>query len=91
MKMHGISAIKLDILEIKRDREVILKIIPNGLWVVGANGRMDVFGTRDSWTLVDESEPLSSSPNWVLYSRSPKDRGKLLNRPAVSRLLRFVA
>jgi hypothetical protein len=43
---------------------------PLGLWVVGANGRVDVITKSEVAMLVDLSEPMSAEPNWKIYRKT---------------------
>ncbi len=45
---------------------------PKALWVIGANGRVDVYARRKSLVLVDIALPFEA-PNWVMYDL-PSDR-----------------
>eukprot|EP00752_Nemacystus_decipiens_P000985 g985.t1 len=43
-----------------------LLLRPKGLWVIGANGRVDLFTKRGAFVLIDAAEPFSA-PNWRLF------------------------
>lgn len=67
---------EIDILRIVRpegDNAAILS--PVGLWIVGANGRVDLIIMhaigREAYMLIDESKPLSGAARWM---RSPAAR-----------------
>jgi hypothetical protein len=56
----------------KGDKQLAL-FRPVGLWVIGANGRVDVFTEKAAPILVD-SAPKFEKPAWKLYmSKSPRD------------------
>jgi len=57
---------------LKRDKQLAL-FRPVGLWVIGANGRVDVFTGKAAPILVDSARPFEE-PAWKLYmSKSPRD------------------
>ena len=41
-------------------------IKPKGLWVIGANGRVDVYSPKGAFTLVDVAEPFEK-PEWIIH------------------------
>ena len=62
---------KVDILRIvRRDGTNAAVLFPRGLWIIGANGRIDLriipsVGGTESYLLLDQSEPLSGPAQWV--------------------------
>jgi len=45
----------------------IMRFVPKGLWVIGANGRVDIISRRAAPELIDRSEPLAPETNWQIY------------------------
>ncbi len=75
----GISAEAIpaiDILRVERsDGQLLATILPRYLWILGANGRLDLRLNRPggrvaSYALTDRSRPLSSEPHWYLVPSS---------------------
>jgi hypothetical protein len=66
----------VDILRIERPKGQVLAIIlPRYLWILGANGRLDLRlnrpgGRITSYALTDRSPPLSPKPRWYLVPGS---------------------
>jgi hypothetical protein len=62
---------KIDVLRIVRPDNTNAAILyPRGLWIIGANGRIDLrilpsVGSSETYMLVDLSEPLTSSARWI--------------------------
>jgi hypothetical protein len=62
---------KIDILRIVRSDGTNAAILfPRGLWIIGANGRIDlriipVVGNSKTYMLVDQSEPLAGPAQWI--------------------------
>ena len=75
----GISAAAvpaIDILRIERPKgRLLATILPRYLWILGANGKLDLRlhrqgGRVASYALTDRSRPLSSEPLWYLVPSS---------------------
>lgn len=75
MKKYKTPAIKLPVLKIVKGQESVLTFKPKGLWVIGANGRVDVLCSDSSFMLVDMAEPFSGT-DWRLVP--PLAMGKYL-------------
>jgi hypothetical protein len=62
---------ELDILRIVRPNGLnAAMLVPRGLWVIGANGRIDLrimptTGGSETYLLLDESEPLQGPAHWI--------------------------
>jgi len=65
----------IDVLEIERQGRTLATIRPRHLWMVGANGRLDLTVMRDGgrramFMLLDLSPPLSPESDWRLVALS---------------------
>jgi hypothetical protein len=61
----------VDILRVEREGRVVAQFLPRMLWMIGANGRIDLFvmprtGGRQFFMLIDRSLPLSNHSDWRL-------------------------
>ncbi len=72
--MHGL--ISLDIYN--KDR-ITATIKPIGLWIIGANGRVDILFKDGAVTLVDEAERFQAA-SWVAHKSPRKDKGVKFDR-----------
>jgi hypothetical protein len=66
---------KLDILRIERNAELVAAFQPRNLWIIGANGRVDMIisprsGGRRLFMLFDHSLPLSGPTDWRIVRPS---------------------
>jgi hypothetical protein len=67
----GVHQPALNILRVERpDGTNAAMLTPKGLWIIGANGRVDlriisVSGSNEIYLLVDTSEPLSQKAEWI--------------------------
>jgi hypothetical protein len=48
---------------------------PKGLWIIGANGRIDLYTTKGAYIIVDLSEPFGAA-NWTIFRADNKREGK---------------
>jgi hypothetical protein len=81
MQRFGIPARELPVLTIHNTRGAIdLTFKPYGLWIIGGNGRIDIFGADITAFLVDRAERFEI-PKWELYS--PNQR-RLVGRSITS-------
>lgn len=55
---------------------------PKALWVIGANGRIDIYARRKSLVLVDVARPFDP-PNWVMYDLPSDDLAGLPFSPDI--------
>jgi hypothetical protein len=56
MQRFGVQPIELPILKIFRKQLAIATLFPVGLWVTGANGRIDLLTAKDSASIVNTSD-----------------------------------
>lgn len=54
------------------DNKIVLTIKPRGLWVLGANGRIDIISNKGNYTLVDFAEQFEP-PHWKLFNSDKKN------------------
>jgi hypothetical protein len=83
---------KIDILRIVRgDNSNAAILIPRGLWIIGANGRIDLrvnpsIGSGETYVLMDVSRPLVGRSQWIRmpigspFEREPFDPHWLLSK-----------
>jgi hypothetical protein len=84
---------KIDVLRVVRpDGTNAAVFFPRGLWIIGANGRIDLrivppVGGTETYLLLDQSEPLAGSADWVrIPIGSPFERERFDLSWLVSRL-----
>jgi hypothetical protein len=74
MQRFAVPARELPALAVCRAAQDVLTFKPYGLWVIGANGRIDVFGQAASYFLVDRA-PRFQPSRWQLYGSSGRRIG----------------
>lgn len=65
MQRYDVKPVSLPSLSVMKGGNLI-KVVPRGLWTIGANGRIDLITTKGLYMLVDFSEPFST-PEWKVY------------------------
>jgi len=63
MRKFHVPSRDLPILNISHDGADAGRIEPRGLWIIGANGRLDFFGRTDQYVIVDTAENFAP-PLW---------------------------
>lgn len=86
MQRNGIPAQNLTSLDIYHEGRIIATVKPIGLWIIGANGRVDILLNQGAVMLVDESERFKP-PTWVAHKRPKTGKGELLNKEYFFNLL----
>jgi hypothetical protein len=88
MQRFDVSPQKMSVYEIKSGTQRVLRVQPKGLWIVGANGRVDLITKKSAPILVDQSEPLSGASNWQIYNSKERKSAVPLNKQTFSELVR---
>lgn len=63
MKEHGVGPKKLPILEFEGPNGVVAQLEPRGLWIIGANGRIDLRIGSEHYVIVDRADNFAQ-PEW---------------------------
>jgi hypothetical protein len=67
MRRAGLAPRDMPAFEVVGVETRIMRFLPKGLWVIGANGRVDIISRLAAPQLVDRSEPLAPETNWQIY------------------------
>lgn len=86
MRKFAVEPVELPILQVLRNKRSILTFKPYGLWVVGANGRVDITGTQWSGFMVDTANHFEPA-RWYVYGPGTLMHGVPFDRPALEKLL----
>ncbi len=72
MQKSNVPARKLPTLEIVHDAKVQIQIRPYGLWIIGANGRLDLIAQGELFFLLDHAKTFER-PSWqITPAKSPR-------------------
>lgn len=74
--MHklDVEKIQLPTANIFKDNNLLASLKPKGLWVIGANGRVDLISKSKPISLLDVSEQFQSSEWQIAYSKNRQKR-----------------
>jgi hypothetical protein len=86
MSQFGIPASEIDTADVHKGKHFILSIKPKGIWIIGANGRIDILTTKGSYMLVDTADEFSK-PQWKLLNGNKKN-GMEFNKQTFIQLLK---
>lgn len=86
MQRFAISPQPMPTLDIYEGVNLIARIKPIGLWIIGVNGRVDLMLRDGAIVLLDESEQLQPS-KWMAHDRHNFIQGKALSRDHFLHLL----
>lgn len=86
MKKYNVPAKNLPVLELSHQGEVRARLEPRGLWIIGANGRVDFFHGSDHYVIVDSAENFEP-PNWRIAPLLDRRKLEIFNRQALTKLL----
>jgi hypothetical protein len=78
MKKYGVAEETLPLLDMYKNQKIFATFKPIGLWVLGANGRVDVLTESGAYIIVDTSDN-RSEPRWEVYSPNNRKKGRMLD------------
>jgi hypothetical protein len=67
MRRFGVPAREMPVFEVRAEAQRILRFQPKGLWIIGANGRVDLVTRTAAPILVDRAKPLARPTDWQLF------------------------
>jgi hypothetical protein len=67
MRRFGVPAREMPVFEIRSEAQRVLRFQPRGLWVIGANGRVDLITRKAAPILFDRAKPLARPTDWQLF------------------------
>jgi len=79
MRRYSVPRADMPTFEIWNGSQAVMRVEPRGLWVVGANGRVDLTTRQSAYILVDISEPLSGPAEWKVYDLSKHLKSETLD------------
>ncbi len=86
MQKYQVSPRQLKVLDIYAGDRIIATLKPVGLWIIGANGRVDLLSKEGAVLLVDKADRFHPS-SWVMYTREKRNNGVPFDRKYLLTLL----
>ena len=77
MRQFRLPATSVPILTLLKGDQWLGKLVPQGLWIIGANGRVDLFSPNGQSIIVDRSENFDRS-NWLIAPSNQRRQTKPL-------------
>ncbi|MCP4348250.1 MAG: hypothetical protein GY795_22410 [Desulfobacterales bacterium] len=87
MQNFGVLPKKVPILDLYKDKTLIASFKPVGLWVIGANGRIDILTKSGAFILVDVAEKGNKS-EWKVFAPDNRKNGMIFNSELIDKLVR---
>lgn len=69
MQRFGVKSLPQTLLAISKGKTVVATLIPIGLWVIGANGRIDLLTVKQNFMLINAA-PYPDAADWKIVSLS---------------------
>jgi hypothetical protein len=86
MQQFDVPPTNVPILDLKQRGSLLATFKPVGLWVIGANGRIDILTKDGAFILVDVSEKGSPS-TWKVYTPKNRKDGKQFDSTFIKELV----
>lgn len=86
MKDFDVPVKQLETADILKEGKLVMAIKPFGLWIMGANGRIDLMKATGNIILVDEAEQFQK-PKWKVFLSNNRQQGIELNRSVFNEII----
>ena len=83
MQDYGVAARDLPVLSLKHRGGVTATLVPRGLWIIGANGRIDLVGQTERFVIIDGAENFERS-HWEISPFLQRRHRKDLTRSSLA-------
>lgn len=72
MKNFGLDQVTIKSADLFFNKKLIMSLKPFGLWIIGANGRIDLISKKGNFILIDYASQFSD-PEWRIYLKNKKE------------------
>ena len=86
MQKLSVRPEKLELLNVYHGKDLVATVKPMGLWIVGANGRLDILTKKGATILVDKAEKFHK-PRWVAYGSTNGRQGQRFDKHYLAQLI----
>jgi len=86
MQKYKVDSETIPILDIYKNKVIIATFKPVGLWVIGANGRIDILTESGAYIVVDTAE-IGQKPAWKVFTPKNRKSGKNLDSSLIMELV----
>jgi hypothetical protein len=85
MERFAVPDRELPVLDVLSGEEPVASFVPRGLWIIGANGRIDIITSSGFRFLTDQGR--NGAPNWVVIDSQDRRKAKELNEHSFQSIL----
>jgi hypothetical protein len=85
MERYSVPDRELPVLDVLRGEDPVASFVPRGLWIIGANGRIDIITRSGFRFLTDRGR--NGAPNWVVIDSQDRKKAKELNEHSFRSIL----
>lgn len=89
MQSFQIKPTEVNTADILKGKKIILSFKPNGLWMIGANGRIDIISRIGNYILIDTADQFET-PNWRIFRATDRQKGRPFNRAELFNLINLL-
>lgn len=86
MSRYDIPAVQLPVLTILRHAQWFGKIVPRALWIIGANGRLDLFSDAGHHIIADRADNFET-PKWMIAGSDNRGSQQAFSRASFLRAI----
>jgi hypothetical protein len=86
MKQFWFEARNLPKLRLSHGGQAVARIEPRVLWIVGTNGRLDLFRENEHFVIIDTADNLEP-PKWHIAPFAERHKSQPLNRQTLAAAL----
>lgn len=86
MQSFNIQPTETDTADIFKENKILISFKPKGLWMIGANGRIDIISQAGNYILVDIAEQFQE-PQWHIYTATDRRTGKPFTKKELLNLI----
>ncbi len=86
MREYGVGGTDLPVLTLSERGRVVARLVPNGLWIIGANGRLDLVAGDERFLIVDGADNFDP-PRWSIAPSRDRRRTEPLSGDTLRRAI----
>lgn len=87
MRKFNVPSVHVPILDVIKNDKILVTFKPVGLWVVGANGRVDILSEKGAYILVDTAGK-GRAAEWRIYTPTNRKKATAFNRSFLEQLVK---
>lgn len=89
MQSFQVTPTDVNTADILKEEKIIISFKPKGLWIIGANGRIDIISRIGNYILIDTSNQFET-PNWKIFRPADNTNGRPFNQAELFNLINLL-